>query len=275
MWTLNKPSLEKARGEDLDNLVLYCRALSDLDKPLLKRLYEQYDSQNGSVTSAQHAAVPADKASAIKGQYYKTDKGGTHYYMRDELEKKVDRCPYCSINQPSTLDHYMPQSEYPALAMCRLNLVPMCGDCNREKNNHPFSLFIHSYYQVFPAVSFFKAKAMVQGNRVVIFFYIDEVAVGDTSVVAKLKNQIEKINLIERLNKATSSFVEDLCSQCHCLFGLGFRIWLKSRLKSYQMNYGLNDWRTAAIQAMLDNPHVDYALFKSISSHPATLIPGA
>ena len=32
MWKLKKPSLEVATGEDINNLVLHCRSLSDADK---------------------------------------------------------------------------------------------------------------------------------------------------------------------------------------------------------------------------------------------------
>lgn len=49
MWKLKKPSLEVATGEDINNLVLHCRSLSDADKPILKVLYEQYDAQNGTL----------------------------------------------------------------------------------------------------------------------------------------------------------------------------------------------------------------------------------
>lgn len=265
MWKIEKPLLEVATGKDIDNLVLHCRNLSDADGIILKVLYEQYDAQNGSVTSGQHGAVASDKADAIKGQYVKTYKGEVHYYLRDSLMKNVHRCPYCSINQPSTLDHYMPKSDYPALSMCRLNLVPMCSDCNRKKNNYPYTDFIHSYYQTFPDCSFLKASASVQVKRIIINFYLDEAAVHDAALVAKLKSQMEKIELLDRMNKASTSFIEDLCAQCHCFLGLGFKIWLRNRYKDHVRIYGLNDWRTAAIDAVLASDEVNYHIFKSIS----------
>lgn len=274
MWKLKKPSLEIATGEDIDNLVLHCRSLSDADKPILKVLYEQYDAQNGSVTNGQHGIVSPDKANAIKGQYDKTSKGKVHYYLRDSLMKNVHKCPYCSINQPDTLDHYMPQSDYPALSMCRLNLVPMCSDCNRKKNDYPYTDFIHSYYQTFPACSFLKATASVQLKRIIINFYLDESAVPDAALAAKLKSQIDRIELFDRMNKASTSFIEDLCGQCHCL-GEGFKIWLKSRLTYHVMKYGLNDWRTASISAVLKSPEVDYRLLKNIAKNTEALAPGA
>ena len=265
MWTLKKPSLELATGEDIESLINHCRGLSDEDKTILKTLYEQYDEQNGSVTIVQHNMVPQHKANAIKGQYNKTDKGGVHYYLRDSLMKDVHRCPYCSINQPDTLDHYMPQSVYPALSMCRLNLVPMCPECNRKKKDFLYTDFIHSYYQAFPACSFLKARASIQLRRIIINFYLDGTAISDEGLVKKLKSQIGKIDLIDRINKASTSFIEDLCSQCHCFFGMGFKIWLRNRFNDYSRIYGLNDWRTATISAVLDCPEVNYNLFKSIA----------
>lgn len=274
MWKLNKPSLEEATGEDIDNLVLHCRSLSDTDKPVLKILYEQYDSQKGSVTNGQHGIVPANKANAIKGQYDKTDKGGIHYYMRDSLMREVYKCPYCSINLPDTLDHYMPQSDYPALSMCRLNLVPMCSDCNRRKKAFPYTDFIHSYYQDFPACSFLKALALVQGTRIVINFYLDEAVIPDVALVKKLKSQIERIDLLDRMNKAATSFVDDLCAQCHCFMGMGFKIWLKRRYDDHVGRYGLNDWRSAAIASMLGNKEVNYKLFKAVANSAEAIAPG-
>lgn len=270
MWKLKKPSLEEAEGVDIDNLVLHCENLKNEDKTLLKELYNQYDAQNGSVTHEQHRTIPATKANAIKLQYEKTYKGKEHYYLRDSLIKDVHRCPYCSINQPSTLDHYMPKSDYPALSMCRLNLVPMCPDCNRKKKDYPYADFIHSYYQSFPKSQFLKAKACIQGTRIIINFYLDETAINDAALVTKLKSQIERIDLLDRMNKAATSFVDDLCSQCQC--DSSFKCWLNKRYEAHVKTYGLNDWRPAAIAAMLDNKDVDYKLFRSVVSNSEDLV---
>ncbi|WP_245558798.1 HNH endonuclease, partial [Arhodomonas aquaeolei] len=43
------------------------------------------------------------------------------------------RCPLCGHGQASTLDHYLPKSRYPQLAVVPLNLVPCCKDCNTGK----------------------------------------------------------------------------------------------------------------------------------------------
>lgn len=75
-------------------------------------------------------------------------------------------------------------------------------------------------------------------------------------------------------NIASTSFIEDLCSQCHCFWGIGFKIWLRSRLNDHIRRYGLNDWRTASISAVLESREVDYHLFKSIAKNTEAIVPG-
>lgn len=43
------------------------------------------------------------------------------------------KCPLCGHRIVSTLDHHLPKSKYPVLAVTPLNLVPICSDCNKAK----------------------------------------------------------------------------------------------------------------------------------------------
>ncbi len=274
MWILNKPSLKDTIA-DIDNLILHCRALSDTDKPILEFIYTQYDKQKGYITSLQNDSISAEKAEAIKGQYDKTYKGLVHYPLRRALQENVNRCPYCSINQPSTLDHYMPQGQYPALAMCRLNLVPMCNDCNNKKREKPYYKFIHPYYQSFPKKAFLRAEAQVVNQQIIIKFRIDDESISKKELKEKLSYQTNEIDLIKRINKAASSFIEVLCADCHLPLGLGIDLWLKRRYNSYLRNFGRNDWRTAAISAIMNCPDINYEVIKGVATSHHYLNPGA
>lgn len=44
-----------------------------------------------------------------------------------------DICPLCSQRTVSTLDHYLPKSAHPSLAITPINLVPSCIECNKTK----------------------------------------------------------------------------------------------------------------------------------------------
>ena len=155
MWKIDKPDLSRAKGKDVRELIANCDELDDTLKKPLKELYQQYDDQHGSVTEVQLSAIADDKAKAIHGMYKSTYENKPLAYIRDELTAKVYKCPYCGIAQPNTLDHYMPESKYEALAVCRMNLVPMCGVCNNYKHAKPYEKFVHCYYETLPTQKLF------------------------------------------------------------------------------------------------------------------------
>jgi 5-methylcytosine-specific restriction endonuclease McrA len=55
--------------------------------------------------------------------------------LYDEFKSKARfrRCPLCGQRDVQTLDHYLPQSEYPELCVTPCNLVPCCRECNSAK----------------------------------------------------------------------------------------------------------------------------------------------
>ncbi len=48
---------------------------------------------------------------------------------------ELGRCPLCGHRDVSTLDHHLPKSAFPALAVTPLNLVPACTECNHAKRS--------------------------------------------------------------------------------------------------------------------------------------------
>ncbi|REE61304.1 HNH endonuclease [Streptomyces sp. 3212.3] len=51
------------------------------------------------------------------------------------LSAPQGRCPMCGQRTVSTIDHHLPKTLYPALAVTPLNLIPACSDCNKLKGN--------------------------------------------------------------------------------------------------------------------------------------------
>ncbi|BCJ51862.1 HNH endonuclease [Actinoplanes sp. NBRC 14428] len=58
---------------------------------------------------------------------------GRSIYEKLKLAAKEDRCPLCGHRDVSTLDHYLPKTVIPALAVNPYNLVPACSECNKIK----------------------------------------------------------------------------------------------------------------------------------------------
>lgn len=283
MWKLNKPSKIDAKN-DLDVLIAHCDNLDATDKPMLEQLYEDYDNGNGEVTTAQLAATNSKK-DIIKGQYDKTsgkDKNTGQdkvlVYMRNELmdPNLVDKCPYCSINKPSQLDHFMDKSKYGQLATCRLNLVPLCGPCNRLKHDKPYTGFMHPYYpRVKRGIIFLKADCTIVRGRVSVAFSIDASALNDAALTARLTNQITEINLQSRLRKAVNEFLTHELLRSHVKTNAGLRRTLTGIEKNLGLQYGDNDWRTAVIRGLKGCAAFDITVVENYRNHPVVINGGA
>jgi hypothetical protein len=54
------------------------------------------------------------------------------------------RCALCGVRDATTLDHHLPKSRFPSLAVNPLNLVPSCNECNRLKSSRVGG--VHAYF---------------------------------------------------------------------------------------------------------------------------------
>lgn len=77
-------------------------------------------------------------------------------YMQTEWESVAKRngalllCPICEMRYVTDWDHYIPRSVMPEYSMHLQNLIPTCGDCNRNKKNEWLKdgkrIFFNAYY---------------------------------------------------------------------------------------------------------------------------------
>lgn len=102
------------------------------------------NSVNTSEMEDLYVNVFARKSSPVRAKYY------------DELRLLPENgtCPMCGQRDVSTLDHYLPKSKNPSLAVTPINLVPVCQECNHTKREyHPETAdkqYIHPYYDKLP-----------------------------------------------------------------------------------------------------------------------------
>ena len=275
MWKLNKPDINVAKGKDIDELINHSYILkrnTDLKERLIT-LYQYYDNQNGRVTDKQLEAIDETEADQILSSYDKTHKNKKLNYIRTELNENVNKCPYCGISEPEQLDHYMPESKYKALAVCRMNLVPMCGICNNKKNDNNYSNFIHCYYQEYPAnTQFFVADISVVANRFVVKFKFNNVI--DASLRTKLNFQATTIELFDRLQKEANVYIEDICSGSNATTTYELITYLQSKYNAEKSSKGLNDWRTVVIKGIIDCPNLDISVVNNYKDNPRDLSGG-
>ncbi|WP_234360613.1 hypothetical protein [Streptomyces europaeiscabiei] len=68
----------------------------------------------------------------------------------DRIRNQRTKCPLCGIGSVRQVDHHLPKSVYPYLAVVPANLLPVCSDCNFLKSDQiPISLVeqtLHPYF---------------------------------------------------------------------------------------------------------------------------------
>lgn len=259
MWKLHKPKLSDAKN-DIIVVVSHCNNLEESDKRKMSKLYEDYDVGNGEVSPLQLQPLEGKKE-IIRRQYVKTsgklqnkDEDNHLVYIRKELMRNVDKCPYCSINAPQQLDHFMDKALYGQLAVCRLNLVPLCGTCNHKKGEISYKEFTHPYYQKFPPGPFLKADCLIVKDRVMVKFSIDSRIITDAVLRNRLEKQMQNLDLSTRLGKAVNEFLSQLCFNILVDTQEEIPIYLKIQLKNYERLYAMNDWRCATIRGLINCP---------------------
>ncbi len=129
-------------------------------KPLISADEEKY---NKYVPDKIDLFIPSDLPNGIEGnelsdvydeKFAKSGSVGRIYY--DEIIGQAVRgiCPICGVQIVSTLDHYLPKSKVPTLAVTPNNLIPACRDCNMNKKTEmvlkPDSTPIHLYFDRLP-----------------------------------------------------------------------------------------------------------------------------
>ncbi|MEE4406672.1 HNH endonuclease signature motif containing protein [Enterobacter mori] len=62
-------------------------------------------------------------------------------------------CPYCGVSPCRTLDHYYNKALLPQFSFLPENLIPCCGDCNRDKGSRKsfskWKRFVNPFYDDF------------------------------------------------------------------------------------------------------------------------------
>jgi hypothetical protein len=85
-------------------------------------------------------------------------------------------CPLCGQRRVSTLDHHLPQSEYPALVVAPTNLVPSCSECNRAKlarvAANADEQTLHPYFDVLPEGRWLQGEVVKATPPCVRFFVL-------------------------------------------------------------------------------------------------------
>ena len=185
------------------------------------------------------------------------DKPARKYY--DELMSlpPLNRCPFCGIGTVTTLDHYLPKSEFPIFSILPYNLVASCKDCNTGKladyATTKNSQTLHPYYDDFTYEQWLFARVL-QTSPVSIEFYVSPPSAWSQIEKDRVKSHFDNYQLEKRFSIEAANSLADLREEFMIFSSTPTDIQqeLYKKFVSHDSRHK-NSWETAMYQALCQN----------------------
>lgn len=184
------------------------------------------------------------------------------YYQQIRSSQRC--CPYCNFQtrEVKQLDHYLPKSIFPSLAIVVSNLVPICKDCNEKKDNY-YSLniskqLIHPYYdeKMDESFEFIKCE-IIEEKNIGFRFHIERLEHWDAIFFEKVRFHFKKLEIdklyLSDFNTEFDVFFQELKFIYECNKSKDIlRGHIKMKVDVY---YGMKimPWRYAGFKSLLDS----------------------
>jgi hypothetical protein len=182
--------------------------------------------------------------------------------QQDELKQL---CPYCMIDTPSTIDHYIGQSEYPEYAILVHNLIPCCYKCNNVKRENwrtgQVRQFIHFYNDgawlnhrfLFAAIDWplGDAAPLVQ-------FSLQQPDTIDNNSYQTIVQHFNRLRLLTKYQQQARSELSTTIEKCRASVQNGFnvqvlRVMMAAEKQSLAARFGQNYWRPVLLETLAAN----------------------
>ncbi|WP_242243345.1 HNH endonuclease [Bacillus cereus group sp. BfR-BA-01309] len=168
-------------------------------------------------------------------------------------------CPLCGQRIVTTIDHHLPKTEYPALSVVPINLVPSCKDCNTIKlDGIPSSgeeETIHPYFDNIEDDRWLYAE-ITRNNPITLIFKVCPPDHWDKLLSKRVENHFETFKLaplysahaaveLQNMRYMLTSLFEQAGSESVCST-------LESLATSREMQHK-NSWQSAMYRTLADS----------------------
>lgn len=111
--------------------------------------YTYYANNDGNPWSCNGGQISTDLKQKLE-YHYSNPYSDLQYIKELRAKGSPDVCPLCGSLKTATLDHFLPQADYPEWIVYSKNLVPAC-DCNSKRRNDVKGInnnqrVLHPYY---------------------------------------------------------------------------------------------------------------------------------
>lgn len=182
--------------------------------------------------------------------------------LYDEIMSRaaLQRCPLCDHGLPSTLDHFLPKSEFSALAIDPWNLVPVCKDCNysllADKAKSAETEHIHPF--VWVDGEGWLAGSVAHLDPPFVEFRVSCPESWPQHQEDRVRNHFERLKLASRYAAISATGVQEVTQGLRSLLTLGspnsVEDHLAEQADGLADRFGNNYWRTVMLRALAEDP---------------------
>lgn len=179
---------------------------------------------------------------------------GRGIYDSIRVGSRGGKCPLCAHREVMTLDHYLPKSLYPALAVNPVNLIPSCADCNKMKSTS-IDPILHPYFDNVENERWLKAEVLELAPAAVRFF-VSCPKTWSLALKGRVRSHFSTFKLDVLYASQAARTLSGNSQLLAGLYGHGGAEVVKAHLeeaaKSWK-EYSLNSWESALFSGLANN----------------------
>lgn len=179
--------------------------------------------------------------------------------------RNIAICPYCGLNEPDTLDHFLPKTAHPLLSITLYNLIPCCNNCNHKKKVYDSSFEPVSFFNPYlnkENPNWLEVKTIDITNQDLNIRY----AFNESAFVSEEQKEIfkltcKKLDLLSRYACRSVEFIlnQKRNMQKYCTKQAETGKYFKRILKQLPKD---DSWKTQLCSYIAENETAQEAIFK-------------
>lgn len=118
-----------------------------------------------------------------------------HELLTDNDGYENEYCPICEVNLVQTMDHFIPQAQYPLFVVHPKNLIPCCQTCNQHKSEKTLDdngkrYYWNAFLDTIPTDEFLHCRITERNGLPFAKFYLQQGKI-DANTFRLIKNTME------------------------------------------------------------------------------------
>ncbi len=230
------------------------------------RIHASYSHYNANTSNFSNISAliwtSAEKAALIDCYSTRTNELGKlkvdiREHHRTSNAAIAARCPYCGINVGNTFDHYLSKSVFPEYAVCSLNLIPCCNECNLLKggsiwNSSGVRQVLNLLYDPLPTTQFLIATPTVAPTSVKFSLSSNISLYG--GLYQEITAHFDKLNLLQRFEEVSADEYSELKPLILSQGVSSAQSLAATRAKSLRAVLGHNNWKAVLYDSLANSP---------------------